>query len=167
MPEPLPVRYAPRVNPVRKAAAVLFLSAASILAVAVAVGGCASIRPPAHTRPVVQTMRVTGYCKCGRCCGWRRNWLGMPVVASGPHAGRPKVVGMTASGARARPGTIAADGALYPFGTVMYVEGYGFGRVEDRGGAIKGQHIDLYFKTHAEAQQWGSKTMRVYVWRER
>ena len=112
-------------------------------------------------------MRVTGYCSCGICCSWRRNWLGMPVVASGAHEGRPKVIGMTASGKMARPGTLAADGALYPFGVVMYVEGYGFGRVEDRGGMITGQHIDLYFKTHAEAKQWGSRMMRVYVWPSR
>ncbi len=35
-------------------------------------------------------------------------------------------------------GTIAADTDHYPFGTRMYIPGYGWGKVEDRGGAIKG-----------------------------
>ena len=59
-------------------------------------------------------------------------------------------------------GTIAADTKYYPFGTRMYVPGYGWGVVEDRGGAIKGiDRIDLYFNSHSEALQWGRR--KVYV----
>jgi len=87
------------------------------------------------------------------------------VYDAGPLKGQRKTVGMTASGKKARNGTIAADPALFPFGTIMYVEGYGYGRVEDRGGAIKGNHIDLFFETHREAQQWGRRTVNVKVWR--
>ena len=44
-------------------------------------------------------------------------------------------------------GTIAADTKYYPFGTRMFVPGYGWGVVQDRGGAIKGRsRIDLYFE---------------------
>lgn len=110
-------------------------------------------------------MTVTGYCKCGKCCSWKRNWFFQPVFKYGPNKGKRKEVGITASGSKARPGTIAADTALYPFGTVMYIEGYGYGRVEDRGGAINGQHIDLYFKSHKQAMQWGSPKKLVKVWR--
>jgi 3D (Asp-Asp-Asp) domain-containing protein len=46
----------------------------------------------------------------------------------------------------------------------MYIEGYGYGRVEDRGGGIKGEHIDLYFPTHRQALQWGRQVKRVKVW---
>jgi 3D (Asp-Asp-Asp) domain-containing protein len=46
----------------------------------------------------------------------------------------------------------------------MYVKGYGYGRVEDRGGRIKGDHIDLYFHTHRQATQWGRKRVRVKIW---
>ena len=61
-------------------------------------------------------------------------------------------------------GTIAADTAYYPFGTRMYVPGYGWGVVEDRGGAIKGAtRIDLYFNSHQEALSWGRKKVRVTV----
>ena len=109
-------------------------------------------------------MVVTGYCKCGKCCGWRRTWYGRPVVASGPNKGQRKKVGITASGTKGRVGTIAADTARYPFGTVMSVPGYGYGRVEDRGSAITGNHIDLFFKKHRHAVAWGRKTLRVKVW---
>lgn len=78
--------------------------------------------------------------------------------------GKPKIIGQTASGAMAGRGTIAADTSLYPFGTIMYIEGYGYGKVQDRGGDIKGQHVDLYFRTHQQALEWGKQTKKVKVW---
>lgn len=61
-------------------------------------------------------------------------------------------------------GTIAADTKYYPFGTRMYVPGYGWGVVEDRGGAIKGKNrIDLYFDSHQEALQWGRQKVPVTI----
>lgn len=89
----------------------------------------------------------------------------MPVYDSGSNKGQRKHVGQTASGSKARKGTIAADTSIYPFGTVMYVEGYGYGRVEDRGGAIKGDHIDLWFRTHEQAKSWGQKRIPVKIWK--
>lgn len=63
-----------------------------------------------------------------------------------------------------KDGTIAADTKYYPFGTRMYVEGYGWGRVEDRGGAIKGPNrIDLYFDAHGDALQWGRRKTWVLI----
>jgi 3D (Asp-Asp-Asp) domain-containing protein len=110
-------------------------------------------------------LEITGYCKCAQCCGWKRNWYGRPVVREGPNAGEPKQVGITASGARARRGTIAADTAVFPFGTRIFIPGYGYGRVEDRGRDIKRYHIDVYFETHAEAQEWGRVRKVVTVWK--
>ena len=110
------------------------------------------------------SIETTAYCSCGSCCGWRLNWLGRPVYASGPNRGKRKAVGITASGTKAKPGTLAADTRHYPFGTVIYVPGYGYGIVEDRGGAIKGRHrLDLYFNTHREALRWGRQTLHVVV----
>jgi hypothetical protein len=61
-------------------------------------------------------------------------------------------------------GTIAADTRFYPFGTRMYIPGYGWGTVEDRGGAIKGpERIDLYFSSHQEALEWGRKKVQVTI----
>jgi 3D (Asp-Asp-Asp) domain-containing protein len=46
----------------------------------------------------------------------------------------------------------------------MYIPGYGYGRVEDRGSAIEGDHIDLFFKSHKAAKRWGKQTKRVVIW---
>lgn len=126
--------------------------------------GCATIRPPAGALPIERTLLTTGYCECGDCCDWRRTWYGRPVYASGPLKGQRKEVGVTASGRKARRGTIAADTGRYPFGTVMYIPGYGYGRVEDRGGAIKDDHVDLFFTSHDAALLWGRRYKRVRIW---
>jgi hypothetical protein len=63
-----------------------------------------------------------------------------------------------------RDGTIAADTRYYTFGTRMNVPGWGWGVVEDRGGAIKGpDRIDLFHKSHNDALEWGRKTLPVEV----
>jgi hypothetical protein len=61
-------------------------------------------------------------------------------------------------------GTIAADTQYYPFGTRMYIPGYGWGVVEDKGGAIKGpDRIDLFFDSHADAINWGRRKATVEI----
>lgn len=61
-------------------------------------------------------------------------------------------------------GTIAADTRYFPFGTRMYIPGYGWGVVEDRGGAIKGNNrLDIFYNTHGEALQWGRRKVRVII----
>lgn len=63
-------------------------------------------------------------------------------------------------------GTIAADTKYYPFGTEMYVPGYGWGVVEDRGSAIKGPNrIDLYFDSHQDALEWGRRKVKVEIYK--
>ena len=143
------------------------LGAACILAASLLPAGCVSrgVKPPPGVAPETVLLETTGYCKCGACCGWKRNWWGRPVIAAGPNRGEPKAVGVTASGSRARPGTLAADTRLYPFGTVMYVPGYGYGVVADRGSAIQGRHIDLYFRRHGDGLDWGRQRLAVKVWR--
>jgi len=122
------------------------------------------LRPHFTKIPRTMTLRVTAYCACEKCCGWKYNWLGQKVYAYGPHKGKPKVVGKTASGTMAKRGTIAADTDIFPFGTIMYIEGYGYGRVEDRGSVIKGNHIDIFFKDHQQAILWGNQNLKVKVW---
>jgi hypothetical protein len=61
-------------------------------------------------------------------------------------------------------GTIAADTKYFPFGTRMYVPGYGWGTVQDRGKSIQGPtRIDLYFDSHGDARAWGKKKLRVTI----
>ncbi len=137
----------------------------------IALSGCATggkkYRIPRDQKPEIVNMETTGYCNCGKCCGWKRNWKFQPVVASGPDKGKPKAVGITATGTEAGWGTIAADTRYYPFGTIMYIPGYGWGRVEDIGGGIKGMHIDLHFPSHRKALEWGRERKTVKVWKQR
>ena len=86
---------------------------------------------------------LTGYCACVICCG--------------------KTNGITASGRKAVANhTIAAD-RRFAFGTQMIINGIVY-TVDDRGGAITGNHIDIYFNTHAEALQFGRRTGDVYLY---
>ena len=61
-------------------------------------------------------------------------------------------------------GTLAADTKHYPFGTRMHIPGYGWGVVEDKGGAIKGPvRIDLYHWSHRGALKWGRQKLPVTI----
>jgi len=145
------------------------LAFAAFVVVSAIVVSCVRERPKRKRSADVSSpkdpslMLVTGYCNCGDCCGWRRNWFGFggPVYASGPLKGKPKRVGVTASGTTAKRGTIAADAKSFPLGARLVVPGYGTGVVEDVGGAIRGKHLDVWFPSHAEAMRWGRRWLKV------
>lgn len=60
----------------------------------------------------------------------------------------------------AHDGTLAADWRHLKRGTRIFIPGYGWGRVEDKGSAIQGvNRLDLYMNSHAKALQWGRKTV--------
>lgn len=55
-----------------------------------------------------------------------------------------------------RYGTVAADTAYHPFGTLVYVPSWGHGQVEDVGGGVRGaDRLDLFFDTREQAMDWG------------
>lgn len=95
-------------------------------------------------------MLVTAYCACRKCCG--------------SHA-----VGVTASGkpiSYNQGHFIAADTRLLPYGTRVIVPGYNDDQpveVIDRGGAIKGAHIDVFMPSHKQAVAWGKRRLDVIV----
>lgn len=79
---------------------------------------------------------ITAYCPCEKCCGAYAN-------------------GYTATGAKATQGvTIAADPDVLPMGTKIEMDGHTY-TVQDTGGAISGNRLDLYFDSHEDALQWG------------
>jgi len=121
---------------------------------------CHWIAPPLRKADAVLTVKTTAYCACAKCSGWRFNWLGIPVSQNG----KMKIIGQTASTRMARPGTVAIDPKVFPRGTKFYIPGYGWARGEDLGGGIKGHHLDLYFRQHRSAKNWGEKTQKVRVW---
>ena len=121
------------------------------------------IRPPKGAEPIEVMMKTTSYCHCEKCCSYK--WFSfVPYQKRGRFDFRLKHIGITSSGATVRQGSIAADTSIYPYGTVMHIPGYGYARVEDTGGAIKGNHIDLYRPNHWFALQWGVQDLKVKVW---
>lgn len=81
-----------------------------------------------------------------------------------------KGYGITASGARAKRGTVAVDPRVIPLGTKLYIKSltpgvpdYGFAIAQDTGGAIKGNKIDLFMDTVWECLQFGRRPVMVYI----
>lgn len=71
----------------------------------------------------------------------------------------------TASGTRVTEGrTIAVDKNVVPLGWWVYIEGVGFRKAEDTGGAVKGNKMDVYYDSLKAAKNFGRKKGRtVYV----
>ncbi|KRE45236.1 3D domain-containing protein [Paenibacillus sp. Soil522] len=86
------------------------------------------------------------------------------VASTGKDESHPQY-GITASGARVQEGrTIAVDPKVIPIGWWVYIEGIGFRRAEDKGSAIKGNKIDVYFDSTKIANKFGRKKgITVYV----
>ncbi len=70
---------------------------------------------------------------------------------------------VTAMGTPIRQGVVAVDPNVIPLGTRLYIEGYGYARAEDTGGAIKGHRIDLAFGSASASNNWGRRTVRVTI----
>ena len=72
--------------------------------------------------------------------------------------------GVTATGTKVLSGrTIAVDPKVIPYGSQVYIEGYGFRIAEDCGGAVDGNHIDIAVSNHSDAISMGTKTGGVWV----
>ncbi|MCM3765892.1 3D domain-containing protein [Neobacillus niacini] len=86
--------------------------------------------------------------------------------STGKNQGHPEY-GITFSGVKVKRdlfSTIAADLTVYPIGTILFIPGYGYGVVADKGGAIKGNKLDLYYETVEDVyRNWGKKTVDVYL----
>lgn len=87
---------------------------------------------------------ATAYCACSICTG---------VYSSG----------YTASGTLATEGRTIACNSL-PFGTQIYIDGYGYYTVEDTGWSPYGDAwLDLFFESHDRALAFGLRNVDVYV----
>ena len=100
--------------------------------------------PRTSTTAVIdgETYKITSYCSCSKCCG--------------------KTTGRTASGTQATAGRTVAASSKFAFGTKLNIGGHTY-TVEDRGGAITGNRIDIYVDSHSAALQWGVKYLPVSV----
>ncbi len=88
--------------------------------------------------------------------------------STGKNPGDPEY-GITASGTKAQPGTVAVDPRVIPLGTKLYVASidgspdYGFATAEDTGGAIKGNKIDLFMEDGTDCYNFGRRQVKVYI----
>lgn len=89
---------------------------------------------------------ISAYCLCERCCGkWSKIY--------------PR---RTASGHIIEHGDkFCAAPPHIPFGTMIDIPGYGCVPVLDRGGAIKGNKLDVFLPTHQKALSWGRQYLEV------
>lgn len=71
--------------------------------------------------------------------------------------------GVTASGIKVAEKRTLACPPNFPFGTKIAIEGMGEFRCEDRGGAIKGNKIDIYMETKKEAFSFGRRNLIAQV----
>ena len=97
---------------------------------------------------------------------------GPPPPAAAPAGTRTLVVdavayhlpGKTASGLPVGVGVIAVDPSVIPLGTRVFVPGYGPAVAADVGTAIKGNIIDLWMPSTAQARAWGRRTVTITVY---
>ena len=100
--------------------------------------------------PNIVTMNTSAYCSCMSCCG--------------------KTNGITASGAKASSWYTLAAGKGIPIGTIVYIPALsntpngGWFVVQDRGGAISNNRIDIYMNSHGEAINFGRRNLQCYLY---
>jgi len=101
-------------------------------------------------KPVITSageFEITHYCTCSICCGDYAD-------------------GITATGTVATPGrTVAADPTILPYGTILLINEKEY-VVEDCGGAIKGNRIDILMESHEAARKAGRYRAEVSIKKE-
>ena len=101
------------------------------------------VEPAPKQKTIQMEALATAYCGCVQCCG--------------------KADCITATGTRATEGrTITADPRVIPYGTHVLINRHEY-IVEDCGGTINGNRIDIYFESHADALQFGVQTVTVEI----
>lgn len=86
---------------------------------------------------------ATAYCNCSECCSGGFSLTYSGTVPKENH-------------------TISADISRYPIGTKLMINDIIY-TVEDIGGSIAGNRLDIYFDSHREALNYGRQTVDVYA----
>ena len=87
--------------------------------------------------------KITGYCPCNSCSeGWGRH-TSTGAIASASH-------------------TIAVDPGTIPYGSKVLINGVVY-TAEDRGGGVRGNHIDIFYNTHQETRAVGTQYQEVFL----
>lgn len=74
----------------------------------------------------------------------------------------------TATGTYPKHGTVAVNPKRFPYGTEFYIEGYGYGKALDTGGAMRknSSKIDIFMQTHKNAIEWGKRDVEVIIFED-
>ena len=101
-------------------------------------------QPPEDLKLIpLGVFKTTGYCPCKSCSeGWGRH-TSTGAIAASNH-------------------TIAVDPKVIPYGSRIMINGIIY-TAEDKGGGVKGNHIDIFFDTHSETKQHGVQNTEVYL----
>ncbi len=120
-----------------------------ILLATVLFAGCATIKRSTVGVLRAKVFTATAYCSCVKCCNKNPS---------------DKLYGITATGTVAQWGTVAVDRNVIKLGSRLRIKGFPNTtfRAEDIGGAIKGNHIDIWFPSHKQALKFGVRKMVVY-----
>lgn len=98
---------------------------------------------PDRTLVSLGNYRLTAYCPCQICSeGWGRR-TSSGAVATANH-------------------TVAVDPRVIPIGSHLLINGQEY-VAEDIGGAVRGNHIDVFYNTHAETKLHGTVTAEVFL----
>ncbi len=120
--------------------------------------------PPPVEREVIVTVTATAY---------YGPLPGQSNYKTGSYEGDINMngTGITKSGKKVQVGHIAADWSIFPEGTRLYIPGYGEGVVEDIGGSIIGNRIDLFMgygeRALEKALQWGVRDVEVTMLKDK
>lgn len=95
---------------------------------------------------------VSWYCPCDLCCGyWDADGNLLRPAAGVTALGHPPVEGST----------VAVDPRVWPYGTLLEIQGVGVRLASDCGGAIKGHALDVYVDDHDRAIRLGRRRLMV------
>ena len=97
-----------------------------------------------NDREYLGDFTVTAYCPCVECCGeWANGLTYTETIAT---EGR----------------TIAVDPEVIPLGSIVEINGINY-VAEDIGGAVDGDHVDIFFNSHSDALEFGKQSLPVYM----
>lgn len=74
--------------------------------------------------------------------------------------------GLTSSGVRANPGSVAADPDVLPLGSIIRLhagEHSGIYTVLDTGAKVRGRRLDIWFPSYEEAIEFGVRKVKVEI----
>jgi len=97
-------------------------------------------------------VNASAYCSCEICC-------------------YPYSDGVTSRGVDAKTKGVAVDPKIIPYGSIIEIPNYGTVVADDTGGAMRGRDknglvkIDVRFKTHQEALNWGRNKLTIKIYK--